>query len=383
MQSWALLVDSYRLLMSRKLFWITLIISAVVVAIYASIGFNETGWSVFFGAFHFDSETIRAGSPWAETLYLGIFSQYVVGIWLSWAAIILALVSTSSVFPDFIAEGAIDLVLSKPIRRVQVFLVKYLGSLLFVLLQVALFCAGVFFCVGLRLGEWKWSIFSAVPLLVVFFSYLYSVNVLLALVTRSTIAALLLTILFWFGIGIVQGAEGLLNRFRIQAEVTAEAEHGKIEQLERQIAQHDQEPTPPQGAEDGEPEESPAESAPEKLKDARRAYEHARTNSDQLAAWRTAARAVLAVLPKTGETIALLERWLTADAEHTMAGLFLRQMTTEDQDQKERMAQQREVVRRTVEEVRSRSAWFIIGTSLGFETVVLAAACVIFARRDF
>jgi hypothetical protein len=49
MQTAALLLDSLRMLRSRKLFWISLGISALVVAAYASIGFGENGLSLLFG----------------------------------------------------------------------------------------------------------------------------------------------------------------------------------------------------------------------------------------------------------------------------------------------------------------------------------------------
>ena len=41
------------------------------------------------------------------------------------------------------------------------------------------------------------------------------------------------------------------------------------------------------------------------------------------------------------------------------------------------------VVRRQEEINRSRSVWWILGTSVAFEALVLAVACTIFVRRDF
>jgi hypothetical protein len=38
---------------------------------------------------------------------------------------------------------------------------------------------------------------------------------------------------------------------------------------------------------------------------------------------------------------------------------------------------------RQVEELRSRSLWYVIGTSLLFELVLLSVAAWIFCRRDF
>ena len=67
--------------------------------------------------------------------------------------------------------------------------------------------------IGLRGGAWEPGLFLAVPLVVCFFSYLFSVCVFLGVVTRSTLAALLVTLLFWFLVFSVGAAENLLLTF--------------------------------------------------------------------------------------------------------------------------------------------------------------------------
>ena len=98
----ALLLDAYRQLSAAKLFWLTLGLSVLVVVMYGSIGFNDEGVSILFGTINVESEYITAGSPWARGLYLGIYSGFLVTIWLAWIATILALISTCSIFPDFV-----------------------------------------------------------------------------------------------------------------------------------------------------------------------------------------------------------------------------------------------------------------------------------------
>ena len=79
----AMLLDAYRELNSRKLFWVTLGLSAMVVVSYGSIGFNEQGMSVLFGFKQVDSEYVNRTTPWTRALYVGIFSALIVAIWLS------------------------------------------------------------------------------------------------------------------------------------------------------------------------------------------------------------------------------------------------------------------------------------------------------------
>lgn len=341
MQTWALLRDSYHLVMSRKLFWISLIITGVVILVYGSIGFDEQGWSILFGLAHFDDDLIRAGGPFQETMYLWIFSFFLVGFWLTWAATILALISTSPIFNDFMSEGSVDLVLSKPISRQWIFIVKYLGALLFVLLQVTLFCLGAFVCIGLRVGNWNWAVFSAVPLVVVFFSYLYCVNVLFSMLTRSTLASLLLTVLFWFLLWVVQSVEAWLNDTRLDSAVRAEAAYLSPDVRERAAAR-----------------------------------------AENFGVWQRRAAGVLTVLPKTQQTLGLMDRWISDNLGSKSMQMLLRGPQDNPDFQRER-DEEIASLQRLEAEYATRSAWFVIGSSLAFEAVVLALACWLFVRRDF
>ena len=144
----ALLIDAYRQLSAAKLFWITMGLSALVVTVFGSIGFTPEGMSLFFGAYSIENEMIHEGSPWARGLYVGIYSNFLCQIWLAWIATILALISTCTIFPEFVKSGSIELTLSKPTSRIKIFFMKYAVSLLFVVLQVSIFCIGIFFVSG-------------------------------------------------------------------------------------------------------------------------------------------------------------------------------------------------------------------------------------------
>ena len=215
-------IDAYRQLSAAKLFWLTLGLSGLVVILYGSIGFIEQGVTMLFGLFDVESEYITEGSMWARGLYLGIYSNFLVTIWLAWVATILALISTCSIFPEFVSEGSIELSLSKPITRIRLFMMKYLVSMLFVMLQVSIFCLGIFLCVGLRLGEWNWMIFVAIPIVSLFYSYLFSVTVLVGMMTKSGIAALLVTGVFWMTLFSVSVSEGSLTMIVTGEEVQIE-----------------------------------------------------------------------------------------------------------------------------------------------------------------
>ena len=172
------------------------------------MGIDDHGIKILF--WQFDSfVNTRFISP--AVFYKQMFVYGGIGFWLSWLATILALISTAGIFPDLISSGVIDLFVSKPIGRLRLFLTQYAAGLLFVTLQVALFSLGSFLVIGLRGGVWEPGLLVAVPVVVCFFSYLFSVCALLGILTRSTVAALLLTLVFWFLVyGIAAGEQNVL-----------------------------------------------------------------------------------------------------------------------------------------------------------------------------
>lgn len=318
--------DSILLLRARALFWISLGISLLVALIYLSVGFDESGVSILFGAFHFEEEYLAKGTEGAEVLYLGIFSNVIVGMWLSWAAVVIGLIACAPIFPEFMAEGSAGVALSKPVPRPLLFLYKFIGALLFLTVQGLLFAGIVFVAIRWRLGVWNPTVFWSVPVLVLVFSYLFSVMALIGIKTRSVMASVLLTVLVW----LVCFSSSVSESSGYNA-----AELGR---------------SPLTGM---------------------------RLSDEEREDWKSAypfLKIPYTVLPKPGETANLLERWIivgdgrrlgdaTIDSFQGRGGMNLeaqREMTLE-----------------------RHSAGWIIGTSLAFEAVVLALACWMFSRRDF
>ena len=193
-QTLAIFHEAYRGLRARKMFWVVLLLTLLVVLTFASVGVNKNGLTLLAWELHFGPTTEQM-SP--ATLYKTMFVSMGIDIWLTWIATILALISTAGLFPNFIAKGAVDLVVARPISRMRLFITQYAAGLLFVTLQITVFSVASFLVIGLRGGAWEAGLFLAIPLVVCFFSYLFSVCVLLGLLTRSTVASLLLTLLFW------------------------------------------------------------------------------------------------------------------------------------------------------------------------------------------
>ncbi len=379
MQFKALLIDAYRQLSAAKLFWVTVGISILVVVSYGSVGFNEHGISIGYGFWEVESEQLREGSPWARGLYIGIFSSFLVKVWLAWIATVLALISTCSIFPEFVHSGSIELTISKPIGRLKLFFSKYLVSLLFVVLQVAIFCLGIFICVGLRIGEWNPMLFAAIPIVATFSSYLFAVCVLVGILTRSGITALLITGVFWMVLWSIQTSEGILNRFVTEQQVSIERFNEGVIDAEGELSQMKE-----KSAEDFRIPKI------EKRIDTFNAdIKGAQELLDKLEQWHTPTTWVLAISPKNAQTIGLLDRWLSDPDGFDIGAIMSGDMQEFEVDEMEeidrttRGARERETMRRMREEYESRSLWYVIGTSLLFEGFILGIASWYFCRKDF
>ncbi len=365
-QTLALFLDAYRELNARKMFWITLILSGVVVSVLLIIGVVDNPESKTA----FDSQHIKI-MFWEtpiplplgldlEDLLKGTFVYLGIGVWLTWAAAILALISTAGIFPDFLSAGAIDLVLHKPIGRLRIFLTKYAGGLLFVALQVAVFSTVAFVIVGVRAGAWEPAFFLAIPLVVAFFSFLFAVCVLIGTLTRSAITSLLVTILFWFLIFAFNLADEILAMPRVTHEVY-------VEKLDEQLS-----------------ELKIADDANSKIRVpvVEQELREATETRDVWRKWHDLVVSFKTVLPKTGETLGLLERQLIERAE-------LRDIEDDKQDMpiNSKMiaagVRRSEVVKRIQDIYLNRSVTWVLGTSLLFEAFVLSIACWVFCRRDY
>jgi ABC-type transport system involved in multi-copper enzyme maturation permease subunit len=111
--------------------------------------------------------------------------------------VLLALVWSAGFVPTFLEPQAASVLLAKPSARWQLLIGKYVGVLTFVGFQVILFVGATWLALGLRTGIWDMAYWWCVPLLLLQFAVFYSFSVLLAVLTRSTVACVFGSLLFW------------------------------------------------------------------------------------------------------------------------------------------------------------------------------------------
>jgi len=121
--------------------------------------------------------------------------------------LLLALVWTAGFVPSFLDPSAASVLLAKPVSRSQLLLGKYLGVLAFVGFELVVFVTLTWLALALRTKVWDMRYWWCIPLLLVQFAIFYSFSVLLAVLTRSTVACVFGSILFWLlGWGINYGS---------------------------------------------------------------------------------------------------------------------------------------------------------------------------------
>jgi len=372
-QTLAIFADAYRELNHKKLFWITLGLSGALMAIFALFGVSDDyvtflwyHWTNVFGL-------TPAGA------YRVIFSLAAIGFWLTWGATFLALVSTSGIFPDFLTAGSIDLYLCKPIGRLRLFLTKYFAGLLFVALQVTAFSVVSFLVMGFRGGIWAPSIFLAIPIVTVYFSYLFSIQVFVGVWTRSTIASFLVTalcFLLFFGVHWIE-SRLLMLETTLHSQTTFL--DGRLKSVEGRIAALD---TRPAGS--TEPASTRLETALRQREELRARRESVDTFLANIDFWHNILWGVKTVFPKTSETVNLLDLYLVQDDEVPAVvprrGRF---QTPPDPEDPANVEDRTAEARAAAVAVRHRSLGWVLGTSLLFEGVVVALAAWIFCRRDY
>ncbi|HEY8750857.1 MAG TPA: ABC transporter permease subunit [Tepidisphaeraceae bacterium] len=358
-QTLAIFVDAYRDLNSRKLFWVTLVLSGVFVAAFVLLGVDDKG--VQFATRHFDMPKTQA-----VYMYKYIFRLAVIGIWLTWAATILALISTAGIFPDLIAGGSIDLYLSKPLSRARLFATRYVAGLTFVLLQVMVVTLGGFLVLGWRGQTWLPQLFLAIPIVICFFSYLFGICVFFDVLTRSTVAALLLTIGTW---GLLAGVDMLepflLNQYNIFIHEADRLDADADDPSELSIPGNKSKLSMP----------TPSERA-----------QTARDIAGRIKVFQRIVYGIKTITPKTTDTTDLLSRYVFTDEEVESSlnpparqrGATRREGGPPFDDQSAK-----EASRESSREYRGRSIAWVVGTSLVFEVVLVTFAGWMFCRRDY
>ncbi|MBA4186840.1 MAG: hypothetical protein C0467_02360 [Planctomycetaceae bacterium] len=162
-------------------------------------GSGVRGWphkvEIFFGAVNISDE-----APLGMVLW-GIEDQIINGMGAG-VALLISIIMTAFFVPNMIRKGSVDLLISKPIGRTPLLVYKYIGGLTFIFLVSTVTVGGIWLAIALRSGFWDPTFLVLIPVLTFTFAILYSISVMVGVLTRSPIVAMLATMgsMFFFWI---------------------------------------------------------------------------------------------------------------------------------------------------------------------------------------
>ncbi len=132
----------------------------------------------------------------------------------STVAVLVSVVITAFFIPNMLRKGTVDLLLVKPIHRSTLLVYKFIGGLAFIFINTAVAVGGIWLALGLRSGVWAPTFLLTILVLTFYFAILYAVSALFGVLTRSPIAAILLTCAAWFALFIVGLMHNLFETWR-------------------------------------------------------------------------------------------------------------------------------------------------------------------------
>ena len=199
-----LFADAIYQVLDNRVFRVLIALSLLPILLTFVIGLKEDSISLLFGMWTFDYPTMSEllgddPRPVAIEWLLEIVIDGFVGN----VGMTLSIAATAFFVPRMLEKGAADLVFVKPLSRWTLYLSRYVTGLVFVALLGLFLTSGIYLGLllvsGYNAPEVLWSSLTLVYL----FGMIHAVTMLIGVYTRSTSAAMILGIVFFFGNGCV------------------------------------------------------------------------------------------------------------------------------------------------------------------------------------
>ena len=212
-----LIQDTFRQAMAARIFWIMLGVSAIAIVFCLGVSTDASAnlkpegdylyhpttnepltgptrglgsISLMFGAF--TVELARDREAGVRLIHV------ILGSWVAGAlGLLAALVWTAGFVPESLQSSQAALLLTKPLPRSWIVVGKFVGVVAFVAFQAVIFFGGTWLALGLRTDVWHMGYLAGIPLLTLQFAAFYSVSIVIATFTRSTMACVVGSVLFW------------------------------------------------------------------------------------------------------------------------------------------------------------------------------------------
>jgi hypothetical protein len=209
----ALVLDAYYQVVDNKIFRLLLVLEALVIVSFLCIGFGKDEVRIFWGLWTVSYESLFAlrgehFGPGADLQGIAVqgVQRFVVEGLCGNIGMVVCLSATSFFLPRMLEKGAADIVFSKPVSRFALMFSRYVSGLLFVGILAGLGVTGVWIAFLVGSGYNDPGVLWGAVTLVYLFAILHAVSIFVGVTTRSTVAAILISILFFAGNGCIHQA---------------------------------------------------------------------------------------------------------------------------------------------------------------------------------
>lgn len=112
--------------------------------------------------------------------------------------IFLSIFATASLIPSMLEKGSVELLISKPLSRFQIFLGRFLGAQSIMAFNVTYLIAGTWLILSAKTGVWYFPYLYSIPMVIVAFAIIYALMALIGVTTRSAGVSIMVayTVLF-------------------------------------------------------------------------------------------------------------------------------------------------------------------------------------------
>ncbi|MBU4487186.1 MAG: hypothetical protein KKD38_09695, partial [Candidatus Delongbacteria bacterium] len=146
----------------------------------------------------------------AETILGYIQSGIAVAIFF--VSLFISLFATSSLFPDMLKKGNIDLILSKPLSRQNIFFQRFMGALTLVAMNVFYIIIFSWIILSLKFQIWNFNFLFSGLIIISFFFNIFAIMTLVAMLLKNGVISLMLT---YFIVFILSPIIAAVERFAV------------------------------------------------------------------------------------------------------------------------------------------------------------------------
>ncbi|MEI8134577.1 MAG: ABC transporter permease subunit [bacterium] len=204
----AICEETYREALARKTIIGYFIISTLVILVVMFIFMNPTVKEQMMKVQQYGKKSPNMAADMIMVKALDIFWTVVL-MMLNFVTICLGVFSTTGFITSQMEKGTIDLLISKPVPKWLYLLGRYLASLTIIGLQVTYFIIGIWVVVGATMGIWNIGFLGSIPFIVLGFAGIYSIVVLVSVLSGSSALSMIVGIGVYFISSIVAAGRGI------------------------------------------------------------------------------------------------------------------------------------------------------------------------------